>query len=154
MGVIFLQFFPPAPTPTEQKLTSQTGKVFIITGGTSVVGLELATILYRAGGRVYIAGRSEPALKNVSSISNHHQRQGVSQPVLGSVSKQGFELQMATNYLGPFLFTQYLLPCLKAAAKYSKPDAVRVVWTHPQFSELTAPKDGIILSELDTPPED
>ncbi|KAK6598106.1 short-chain dehydrogenase [Botrytis cinerea] len=42
---------------------------------------------------------------------------GVSQPALGSLSKQGVELQMATNCLGPLLFTQCLLPCLKAAVK-------------------------------------
>ncbi|TGO91503.1 hypothetical protein BPOR_0026g00270 [Botrytis porri] len=59
MGVTFLQFFPPAPTLTEQNVPRQTGKVFIITGGTSGVGLELATILYKAGGKFYTAGRSE-----------------------------------------------------------------------------------------------
>ncbi|KAF7881283.1 hypothetical protein EAF00_011956 [Botryotinia globosa] len=71
-----------------------------------------------------------------------------------ALSKQGFKLQMATNCLGPFLFTQYLLPCLKATAKESKPSDIRVVWTHSQLSELTAPKDGTIRSELDTPPKD
>ncbi|THV49388.1 hypothetical protein BGAL_0197g00050 [Botrytis galanthina] len=194
MGITFSQFFPPTPTLTENNLPSQAGKVFIITGGTSGVGLELATILYRAGGKVYIAGRSAASaqkciehikasstskplgqleflalelddLSTIKSSADSFMKKetkldvlwnnaGVSQPALGSVSKQGFELQMATNCLGPFLFTQYLLPCLKAAAKESKPGAIRVIWTHSQFSELTAPKDGIIMSELDTPPKD
>lgn len=37
---------------------------------------------------------------------------GVSQPPAGSKSKQSFELQLATNCLGPFLLTKFLLPCL------------------------------------------
>jgi NAD(P)-dependent dehydrogenase (short-subunit alcohol dehydrogenase family) len=59
MGIIWSQFFPPAPSLTEANLQSQRGKVFIVTGGYSGVGLELCKILYRAGGKVYIAGRSE-----------------------------------------------------------------------------------------------
>ncbi|TGO41629.1 hypothetical protein BHYA_0019g00280 [Botrytis hyacinthi] len=194
MGVTFSQFFPLTPTLTEEDLPSQAGKVFIITGGASGVGLELATILYRASDKVYIAGRSEASaqkciehvkasstsklpgqleylpleLDDLSAIKSSAEsfmkketklnvlwnNAGISQPELGSVSKQGFELQIATNCLGPFLFTQYLLPCLKNSAKESKPSAIRVVWTHSQFSELTAPKDGIIMSELDTPSKD
>jgi NAD(P)-dependent dehydrogenase (short-subunit alcohol dehydrogenase family) len=37
----------------------QHGKVFIVTGGASGIGLELVKVLYQKGGRVYIAGRSE-----------------------------------------------------------------------------------------------
>ena len=59
MGVTFSQFFPPKPTLTEVNLPSQKGKVFIVTGGTSGVGFELCAILYQAGGKVYLAGRSE-----------------------------------------------------------------------------------------------
>ena len=59
MGVTFSQFFPPNPTLTESNLPSQKGKVFIVTGGYSGVGLELCIILYQAGGKVYLAGRSE-----------------------------------------------------------------------------------------------
>ena len=59
MGVTWSQFFPPAPTITEATLPSQEGKVFMVTGGYSGVGFELCTILYRAGGTVYLAGRDE-----------------------------------------------------------------------------------------------
>lgn len=58
MGTTFSQFFPPTPTLTEANLPSQKGKVFIVTGGASGVGFELCKILYQAGGKVYIAGRS------------------------------------------------------------------------------------------------
>lgn len=74
MGATFSQFFPPAPTVTEQNLASQYGKVFIVTGGASGVGLELCAILYQAGGRVYMAGRSqsnaEAAITNIKSRSS------------------------------------------------------------------------------------
>lgn len=59
MGVTWSQFFPPAPTITESTLPNQEGKVFIVTGGYSGVGFEICAILYRAGGRVYLAGRDE-----------------------------------------------------------------------------------------------
>lgn len=64
MGIIWSQLFPPAPSLTEANLQSQRGKVFIVTGGYSGVGLELCKILYRAGGKVYLAGRSEEHASN------------------------------------------------------------------------------------------
>lgn len=58
MGGKWTQLFPPAPTLTEANLRSQTGKVFIVTGGNNGIGFELAKILYGKGGTVYITGRS------------------------------------------------------------------------------------------------
>lgn len=57
MGATYSQIFPPPPTLTESNLPSQHGKVFLITGGYSGVGFELAKILYNANGTVYVAGR-------------------------------------------------------------------------------------------------
>lgn len=79
---------------------------------------------------------------------------GVSQPPLGSVSKQGIELQLATNCLGPFLFTQLLLPTLKATAGAEDATPPRVVWLSSQIVELSAPRGGIIMDEIRTPPND
>ncbi|KAI1155905.1 hypothetical protein F4825DRAFT_406112 [Nemania diffusa] len=84
---------------------------------------------------------------------------GVSRPPVGSSSKQGIELQVATNCLGPFLFTQLLLPIMQATAltetEAGRPfGSVRVVWTSSQSVELTAPKGGIIMAELQHPPAD
>lgn len=68
MGATYSQFFPPRPALTEANLPSQKGKVFIVTGGASGVGFELCALLYQAGGKVYLAGRSE---KNAqAAISN------------------------------------------------------------------------------------
>ena len=49
---------PSAPL-TAANLPSQVGKVFIITGSTAGIGLELTKILYAAGAKVYMAARSQ-----------------------------------------------------------------------------------------------
>lgn len=195
MGAQWSQFFPPKPTFTPADLEPQDGKVFIVTGGYSGIGFELSKMLYRKGGRVYIAGRSpEKAQKaifeiraatdvscsgsleflhleldDLSSIkasveffkaqeSKLHilwNNAGVSQPPLGSVSKQGIELQLAVNCLGPFLFTQLLLPLMEAtAAEPNTASSVRIVWTSSQIAELSSPPQGLIMDELLSPPKD
>jgi hypothetical protein len=58
-GCHFLQFYPPRLTLTERNLPSQMRKVFIVTRGASGIGYHLVAILFQAGGKVYIAGRSE-----------------------------------------------------------------------------------------------
>ncbi|EEU35223.1 uncharacterized protein NECHADRAFT_54507 [Fusarium vanettenii 77-13-4] len=52
------QMFPPSPTFTEASLPSLSSRVYIITGATSGVGLELAKILYSSSATVYIAART------------------------------------------------------------------------------------------------
>ncbi|KAJ5107779.1 NAD(P)-binding protein [Penicillium angulare] len=79
---------------------------------------------------------------------------GVSQPPVGSVSKQGIELQLATNCLGPFLLTRLLRPLLENTAKIAEPGSVRVVWTSSQVVEFSAPPEGMIMSQLTGPPQD
>jgi NAD(P)-dependent dehydrogenase (short-subunit alcohol dehydrogenase family) len=58
MGGNLAQLFPSNPTFTENDVPSLQGKVFIVTGGTAGVGLELAKMLYSKNGAVYIACRS------------------------------------------------------------------------------------------------
>ena len=55
----FQCFFLPKPALTEANLPSQTGRVFIVTGGYAGCGKELSKILYAKGGTVYVAGRSQ-----------------------------------------------------------------------------------------------
>lgn len=62
------QIFPPSPTFTEKSLDDLCGRVYIITGATSGVGLELAKILYAANGTVYVCGRSQASTDAVISI--------------------------------------------------------------------------------------
>jgi hypothetical protein len=53
------QWFPPKPAFTEAEVSSQQGKVFIVTGGNGAVGYELIKILYATGATIYMASRSE-----------------------------------------------------------------------------------------------
>ncbi|XXH00551.1 hypothetical protein Hte_006899 [Hypoxylon texense] len=189
LGAQWSQVFPPKPHFTEADVPSQDGKVFLITGGASGIGFELAKMLYGKNARVYIAGRSqakaEQAIKDIQAAVLHFlhlelddlssieatvdafkaketelhilwNNAGVSRPPLDSVSKQGIELQLATNCLGPFLLTQLLLPLLQAAAAEAAaaPGSVRVVWTASQAVELSAPEGGLAMSELRDPPRD
>lgn len=68
---IYTQLFPPKPPLTGTNLSSQAGKVFIVTGGSSGVGLELSRILYTAGGTVYMMTRTEAhAVKAIDDIKS------------------------------------------------------------------------------------
>ncbi|KAJ6442167.1 short-chain dehydrogenase [Purpureocillium lavendulum] len=191
MGNTYSQFFPPAPQLTEANLPSQEGKVFVVTGGYSGIGLALSRMLYRAGGSVYVAGRNETkaleaisqmkvdapgssgkltflkvALDDLPSVKVAAQQfmdtesrldvlfnnAGVSSPPKGSVSAQGFELQMATNCLGPYLFTQLLVPLLLTTAKTAPPATVRVVFTSSITTDHGAPTGGASsLAAMTTP---
>lgn len=63
------QIWPPAATFTEESLPDQAGKVFLVTGGATGIGLELVQILYAHNAKVYIAARSEEkASKAIASI--------------------------------------------------------------------------------------
>lgn len=56
---IWTQLFPPNGPLNQHNLPSQSGKVFIVTGGSNGLGEVLSRILYAAGGKVYILTRSE-----------------------------------------------------------------------------------------------
>ncbi|KAL9101942.1 MAG: hypothetical protein Q9163_002856 [Psora crenata] len=63
MAPPFDQIFPPSPTFTEKHAGDQGGRVFLVTGSTSGVGLELAKMLYGLNGTVYVAGRSSEKIR-------------------------------------------------------------------------------------------
>ncbi|OAA40010.1 short-chain dehydrogenase [Metarhizium rileyi] len=69
----------------------------------------------------------------------------------GSKGKQGHELQLATNCLGPFLFTKGLIPILNETALTSSPGAVRVIWPSSITANMLSPNGGIKLGDDDAP---
>ncbi|KAJ4267242.1 hypothetical protein NW762_003345 [Fusarium torreyae] len=187
MGNAYSLFFPPKPSFTEENLSPQNGRVFIVTGGYSGIGYELCRIIFQAGGSVYLAGRSQEQgesaiaklkqqysessgrltflhislddlnsvkaaadefLSKESRLDVLFNNAGVSNPPPGSVSAQGHELQMATNSIGPWHFTQLLVPILKATAKDQPPASVRVVWTSSIVTDLSVPKGGISMKDI------
>lgn len=74
---------------------------------------------------------------------------GVMIPPAGSETKQGFEKQLGTNNVAPFLFTKLLLPLLTKTASTAPADSVRVVWTSSSGAELSSPKGGVDMDNLD-----
>ncbi|KAI9824294.1 MAG: hypothetical protein M1826_007391 [Phylliscum demangeonii] len=72
VGQMLREAYPPKPAFTEKDVPDLSGKVYLITGGSSGIGLELARILYGKKARVYIAGRSEASFdKAVQNIKAH-----------------------------------------------------------------------------------
>ena len=70
-------------------------------------------------------------------------------PPQGSTTKQGYELQIGTNNVAPFLFTKLLTPLLKETAKVSPPGSVRVVWVSSSAAKNFSPDGGLDVSNLD-----
>ncbi|KAH6994460.1 hypothetical protein EDB82DRAFT_546081 [Fusarium venenatum] len=79
---------------------------------------------------------------------------GVSMPPPGSVSAQGYELSIATNAIGPWYFTQLLVPLLTQTAKDKPPASVRVVWTASIVTDVALPKGGVNMKDVITPSSD
>jgi NAD(P)-dependent dehydrogenase (short-subunit alcohol dehydrogenase family) len=73
---------------------------------------------------------------------------GVSNTPRGSISNQGHDLQLATNCLGPHLFTQLLLPILMRTATISPVAGVRVNWTASIVVDISTPTVGMEPGEL------
>ncbi|CAM1512006.1 Fc.00g095190.m01.CDS01 [Cosmosporella sp. VM-42] len=74
---------------------------------------------------------------------------GVMAPPAGSKTKQGYELQLGTNCVGPFLFTKLLTPLLKSTAKTAPKESVRVVWVSSSAADGFSPKGGFEPDNLD-----
>lgn len=74
---------------------------------------------------------------------------GVMVPPQGSKTKQGYELQLGTNNIAPFLFTKLLTPTLVHTAKTAPPSSVRVVWVSSSAAELGSPRGGVDMDNLD-----
>ncbi|KAF2653724.1 NAD(P)-binding protein [Lophiostoma macrostomum CBS 122681] len=132
MGV-WTQLFPPSPHFTEAQTPSLAGKVFIVTGGNSGVGFELAKILYSKGGNVYIASRS--ATRIATAIAD--------------IKAQGHEMHMGTNCYGPYLLTKLLLPLLTATAQSEPKHSVRIVFTSSGIIDMAGPAAGLALADLE-----
>ena len=76
---------------------------------------------------------------------------GVMSPPAKSLDVQGHELMVGTNIIGPWLFTQYLLPILKSTAATSPTDTVRVTWAGSLID--FAPEGGVQFDETTGAPK-
>ncbi|KAI9834101.1 MAG: hypothetical protein M1819_003386 [Sarea resinae] len=64
MGAFQSQFRNPTSRFTEKDLGDLSGKIFLVTGGSSGIGLELVKFLYAANGTIYIAARNADKGRN------------------------------------------------------------------------------------------
>ncbi|KAI6084078.1 NAD(P)-binding protein [Hypoxylon rubiginosum] len=79
------QCFPPAPTFTGKSLSRQDGRVFIVTGGNSGIGLALIKLLYPTGAKIYMASRSkERAEAAIASVIDEATAGNGGKPVEGA----------------------------------------------------------------------
>ncbi|KAJ3411021.1 hypothetical protein HDV05_002886 [Chytridiales sp. JEL 0842] len=77
---------------------------------------------------------------------------GIMAPPEFQTSKDGIEMQMASNHLGHFYLTSLLLPILQSTAASLKPGepSVRVVMLS-SIAHNFAPKEGLVLDEINEP---
>ena len=73
---------------------------------------------------------------------------GVAAGAVGARSAQNIDIHFAVNNLGPFLFTHYLLPEIKAGHD------PRVIWSSSMIVESQPIKGGLVIEELDQPSTD
>jgi NAD(P)-dependent dehydrogenase (short-subunit alcohol dehydrogenase family) len=66
---------------------------------------------------------------------------------------QGYDLQMGTNCVGPYLFTKLLLPTLQRTAASSPPASVRVTWAASSAVDLLSPKPGGVVLDAQGAPK-
>ncbi|PBP22433.1 short chain dehydrogenase reductase [Diplocarpon rosae] len=96
-----------------------------------------------------IKASAEAFLAQEKSLHVLWNNAGVMRPPQGSKTKQGYELQIGTNNLAPFLFTKLLTPLLQSTAKISPPGSVRVVWVSSSAAKNFSPKGGLDVANLD-----
>lgn len=79
---------------------------------------------------------------------------GVMMPPVGTLSAQNYEIQLATNVLGPWLFTHHLTPLLqKTAAMENTPaGSVRVTWAA-SLATMGSPRGGVAFDEQTKAPK-
>jgi retinol dehydrogenase-12 len=85
---IYTQLLPPHPTFTENSLVTLSGKVYIITGATSGIGLALAKILYTLHATVYIGARSQSSYTTAfeTIASSYPDSKGVLKPFIADLA--------------------------------------------------------------------
>ncbi|RMZ82878.1 hypothetical protein DV737_g1875, partial [Chaetothyriales sp. CBS 132003] len=161
------EYFSHAPASfTDKNAPDLSGKAFIVTGATSDVGELLASILYSKNAKVCLAAHSaDKAEKTIHDIKTEHPAskgqlvflqldpngftvKKVMVPPQGSKTAQGYQQQLGTNDLAPFLFTKFLTPLLKETAKTEPVGSVRVVWVASSAAANLAPKGGVVSGNI------
>ncbi|EJD00113.1 NAD-binding protein [Fomitiporia mediterranea MF3/22] len=169
MGQTWSLYFPPAPKFNVSDIPDLSGKVMIVTGGSSGIGKEIVRGLVSHNAKVYLAARSaekanaaieelkkdtgkEAQFLQVDLASVKSVRRAAEEflgkeqqlhalinnggvmfltatPESQAITEDGYDIQWGTNVVGPFYFTQQLMPALLAAAENSPDKKARVLFT-------------------------
>ena len=158
------------PKPRDIEIPDQTGKLAIVTGANSGIGLETARRLGAAGAQVILAVRNpERGARALEDIRSSHpdadvtvehldlsslrsvrelartmrtldrpidilvNNAGIMAVPKRTLTEDGFELQLGTNYFGHFALTGLLLPLLRRA---SAPRVVMVSSNAARFGRI------------------
>ena len=95
-----------------------------------------------------IKGTVDEFLSKESRLDILWNNAGVMAAPPGMKTKQGYDIQLGTNNVGPFLLTKLLVPILAQTAKTAPKDSVRVVWVSSYGAKL-APAIPIDMSNVD-----
>ena len=99
-----------------------------------------------------VAASAKSLLEKEDKIDVLWNNAGVMVPPAGSKTKQGYELQLGTNCLAPFLLTRLLMPLLLRTANRGNTE-VRVVWVASSAAEAFSPKGGVDVKALEAAKE-
>ncbi|KAG0644123.1 hypothetical protein HOY80DRAFT_1133360 [Tuber brumale] len=92
-----------------------------------------------------IKGSAQAFLAEENRLDVVWHNAGVMMPPSGSKTKQGYELQLGTNVIAPWLFQSFLTPLMQrtAALPDTPKDSVRVIWVSSAASNGSPAPGGI-----------
>ncbi|VEU24218.1 DEKNAAC105469 [Brettanomyces naardenensis] len=89
---------------------------------------QLDTVLADLSDLPTIKPAAELFLKKETKLNGIIHNAGVMNPPEGAKSKQGYEIQLGTNDIGPFLLQEFLDDLVIATAKKEPANTVRILW--------------------------
>lgn len=110
---------------------------------------SLETLILDLSDLTTIKASAEDFLSKESRLDVLWNNAAVMTPPQGSKTKQGYELQLGTNCLAPFLFTKLLIPILEKTAAAQPKGSVRVVWVSSDAAEVFSVSGGVDMTNLD-----
>ncbi|RPD56665.1 NAD(P)-binding protein [Lentinus tigrinus ALCF2SS1-6] len=169
---VIVQMFPPKPKFSVDQISDLTGRVALVTGGNVGIGYETTKALLQHNAKVYLASRSkEKADAAIASLKEATGKEPIFLELdlahLASVkkaaeeflskehelhilfnnalTKDGYDLTFGTNCIGPWYFTELLMPALLEGVKTSPDHHARIVTTSSSAAYF---KGGILNYEL------
>ncbi|VEU21715.1 DEKNAAC102254 [Brettanomyces naardenensis] len=111
-------------------------------------GAQLGTVLVDLADLSTVKPGIQEFLKKETKLNGIIHNAGVMGPPAGSKSKQGYELQLGTNNIGPFLVQKFLDDIIIATAKKEPENTVRILWVASSGHFFSPANGGILWEDL------